>query len=110
MAIKVQNTVCFSEIFDFAEKKYGIVWNDSCDIFHRKEVLTYKETNNFEPNVLCENIDNKRTLGDDTLKVFNSITDEDVNAEENEWRKAHLIIIRFMQDNDVTQLLVLNDC
>jgi hypothetical protein len=113
MAVRVQNTVECFDIFNFAKEKYGIEWNACCDMFHRGSALTYKETNEFEPNIMCEYIDLECELDDeetyDTLKVFNSITDEDVKAEEDDDRKAYLIIVRFMQENNITQLLVLND-
>ena len=113
MAIKRTNTVGFVEVFRFAEKKYGISWNDCCELFHRNEVLTYKGIDEFDPEWLSELIDPECEMDDecnyDSMKVFKSITDEDVESEKDAYRKAYLIIIRFMQENNVSKLSIRND-
>lgn len=88
--IKKQNTVNFSDIFVFAEEKFGVGWNSANDLFFNT-ILEYKRSNKFwAPDI-------KGMLQDDEFPL------------EEDYRKAYDIMLAFMENHNVKQLLVLND-
>lgn len=42
-----RNEVDYSEVFNFAEKKFDIGWNNCCDLFHSSEFFPYKRYKDF---------------------------------------------------------------
>lgn len=91
MAIKKRNVVDFSDIFRFAEEKYQVSWNAANDLFFHT-ILEYKRSNSFESaDLKCE----LEETGEWAL-------------EEGNDRKAREIMLAFMEENKVKELLVLN--
>lgn len=90
--IKKKNTVNFSEIFGHAEKKFQVSWNAANNLFFHT-ILEYKGSNEFESAELQGELEEK---GEYALK-------------EGDNRKAREIMLDFMKENKVKQLLVLND-
>jgi hypothetical protein len=86
MAIKTKNTVNFSEIFEFAEKKHKVTWNHANDLFFHT-ILDYKGFNDFE------------------LAELEWGIKEDYK-KENDARLARIIMIDFMKENKVKNLTV----
>jgi len=51
------NRCSFSELFHFAEKEYGISWNECNNLFFSQEHLTYQRINNVNISELLDGID-----------------------------------------------------
>lgn len=43
-----RNEADFSDIFYYADKKFGLSWNTCCDIFHKEEILNYENNTDFD--------------------------------------------------------------
>ena len=109
--IEKKNVVVFSDIFKFAEERYGVEWNDCCDIFHREEVFAYRGASDF----LFDDIAEQLNLSDEDYKDgewWKDITDEWVESEiKDDYPypkavKALRITAMFMKENNVEQLMV----
>lgn len=87
--IKKQNTVNFADIFYYAEK-FDVDWNEANDLFFCSEILRYKRYTNLD-------------LKEEEYAA------KDTKYENENSRKAHLILASFMKENKVKELLVLNN-
>lgn len=92
MAIEKKNIVCFSEIFYFAEKEYGVNWNRANDLFFHT-ILDYGKINEFYIKELEYDIDHYK---------------KENNSKDVDSLKAIEIIANFMRQNKVKTLVVNN--
>ncbi len=94
--MKSEKTVNFSEIFEFAEKEFQIGWNQANDLFFN-DVLIYKGFNRFY-------------LGDLQGEV-ECIQEEEIKNDKylNKKVKPYQILIAFMKEHNLKEMLVLND-
>lgn len=88
MKTVTRTEVDFSEIFQFAEKEYGIHWNPCNDLFFNTDIIRYNR--------------NTEIWLDEAKAEFEE--DEDTN-----YKKAHEIIVAFMEKNNLTKMMVLCD-
>ena len=86
--------VDFSEIFNYAEKKFKVSWNRANDMFFGHS-LDYKSFNEF-------------TQGDVLSYIFADENDTKPYEELNEDDKGYFIINQFMIDNDIDEMFVNN--
>ena len=90
MAIEQRNTVTFDEVFHFAEKTRGVLWNKCNDLFFRSEILKYGGYTNF-----------------DIEEVRGDIEFAD-SSESSKYKIVYEIILAFMVENKVDSLMILN--
>jgi len=104
MKTTVVNKVHFSEIFRYAQEKYGIGWNKCNDLFFKDGVLTYKQTDevNFHDRIL--DIFYPQTI---TKEGFAKLTKEEILEFTNN-KLAWCIIGKFMLDNNVDEIEINN--
>ncbi len=87
----VRNEVDFSDIFSYAEKKFGVGWNPANDMFFGHS-LTYKSHDKYSQGEPLEHIP------------------EGVPYEElSTWHKGYYIINQFMIDNDLEDIWIDNN-
>lgn len=91
--MQTQLTVNFSEIFHFATDNHGISWNECNDLFFNT-ILEYKRFNIFY-------------LED--LEYDMEYIETNVKEKEANYLKASKILIEFMKQNNLTEMLVLNN-
>ena len=101
--IKQNNSVSFSEIFNFASERFGVGWNPANDLFFGSEVLRYKGYDEFNLNEIME----FTSFYNDGREV-RDFTDDEIK-EMGDTDKANFIIGRFMIENNIDKLLILND-
>lgn len=100
--LETKNVINFSEIFNYADKKFGVSWNQANDLFFREECLRYQGYDELELEIVSEHLE--------PGKEFSDYSDEDIKAMENsDSPKAWLILGKFMIENKIDELLVLND-
>lgn len=94
--MKSEKTVNFSEIFEFAEKEFQVDWNQANDLFFNN-VLEYKSFNRFY-------------LGDLEGEV-ECIQEEEIKNDKylNKKVKPYQILIAFMKEHNLKEMLVLNN-
>jgi len=90
--MRTQNIVDFSEIFRFADNRFGIDWNTCCDIFHRTEILAYP--------------------GSTELYLFDMKYDlkqgfSHCGDKKDQFKQAYEVLIAFMEKENVDEMLVL---
>ena len=103
----------FVEIFQYAEKNYGIKWNDANKLFFKGggsecdegNPLNYKGYNQYE---LLEMMENINCLIEDHTRTMGDVTYEEI-MEAEPISKAYLIMGKFMLANGVNEMVVLND-
>lgn len=90
MKTVIKNEAGFSELFDFAKERFGILWNPCCDMFHRTELLNYGRDTDFELGQLKEDLDpqNKYAIKDPKR------------------RKGVEVVIAFMQSHGVDSITI----
>ncbi len=93
----------FSEIFDYAEKKFGINWNECNDLFFNSETLSYGSYNEFD---LLD--DDQGADFEDLAVSLKDIKDDDVKNISDDNDRSNYIIWRFMKDNNMTYMFVDN--
>ncbi len=84
------NKIDFSEIFNFAKKKYKVEWNRANDMFFGHS-LDYKSYNEFELGQPLEYIEKD--------KSFEELSESD---------KGYFIINEFMKDNNIDSIFIDN--
>jgi len=101
-----RNEVDFSEIFYFADEKFGISWNHANDVFFNNS-LDYKSHNEFNLNEPLERLE-------DGEKIANMTESEKAEWIKNEFPKlsdddkGYFIINEFMIANNVDNIWVDN--
>ncbi len=94
---KKQITVRFDEIFYFAEKPpYKVGWNACNDLFFN-DILTYKQTNHIYKEDLKHDLQ------------YDLEHPESKYPYTKDQRLSREIIIAFMEENKLEEILVLND-
>ncbi len=103
-----KNEADFDELFRFAEKRFGIGWNDCCSLFHRSNVLNYHSHTEFW---LCDIIQQTQMYYDKGENVvmpsIEEMSDEEIKSAEHEKDKAYLIIGKFMIEHSVDKVFIL---
>lgn len=87
MAIKQITVACYSDVFDFANEKFKIHWNECCDLFHRSEYFSYRGNTEF----YLEEVE-----GD-----FN-----DPETFYDKRRKQNEIMLAFMKENKLDKITI----
>lgn len=90
------NRVDFSDIFNYAEKRFDIGWNEACDIFFGNS-LDYKSYNEYNISNLSEFYEGDF---DESPSYFEDMSDE---------QKSYYIIEQFMKEKDITDIFIEND-
>lgn len=118
--LKQTNTIYFRHLFQFAEKEFGISWNDANDLFF-DTVLPYKSYQEFilaDMGDVVECGDNELNIPWDDNKtpeenwevraqMLKEVSKEDILSVSDQDLKATLVIQRFMESLDVEKLLIL---
>lgn len=89
------NEADLGEFFKFAEDKFGVSWNECCDMFHRSEILNYHGVTDFELEEL------EGDLADPDWPYGDNEDGDNVKYE-----KANEILIAFAKENKVTEFRI----
>ncbi len=89
----------FSEIFNYAERVFGIGWNPCNDLFFNDNALTYKSYNEYNVDEILEN------FAEGEQDTFTK--EEILNMSDKE--KSYAIIHHFMVANDIDDIFIGND-
>ena len=103
----------FVEIFQYAEKNYGIEWNDANKLFFRGGKDIFEEGNplnhkGYDELELLSMMENINCLIEDHTRTMGDVTYEEI-MEAEPISKAYLIMGKFMLENGVNEMVVLND-
>jgi len=88
-----RNEVGYSEIFHFAEKKFGVGWNAANNLFWHDGPLNYQRTDDIELGEIEADLENTKIE----------------YPEYKDLIKAYEILIAFMKENNVTEMRVNSD-
>lgn len=91
--------VDFSEIFEHAEKQFGVHWNNCCDIFHRGRIIITDDDHNVE--FTLEELQND-------LK-YDAENPTRSSAYSKDEKLAYEILVDFMKANELSEMYVTND-
>jgi len=97
---KKQVIVDFSEIFEFAEKKFGICWNICCDIFHGRD------------EILCSPENNNKTIYLQDKEAELKYDEEHPEAKYKlsaKKKQGFEVLVAYMKKHKLKEMLVLND-
>ena len=94
---KTQTTVNFDEIFNFAAKKpFNVHWNTANDLFFN-DLLTYKSQN----TIYLEDTEHDLDYNERHPEAKYKYTEDQILARR--------IIVAFMKEHKLKEMLVLND-
>ena len=89
----------FCEIFNYAEREFGIGWNPCNDLFFNDNALTYKSYNEYNVDEILEN------FAEGEQEIF---TKEEIH-NMSDTKKTYAIIHHFMVANDIDDIFIGND-
>jgi hypothetical protein len=90
-----RNEADFSELFRFAEEKFGIGWNDCCDLFHRSEFIRWRNIT----ELYLDDLEEHKNV---------EITSDRSNLDTKyDW--ASKIAYEFMLHHDVKECTIISD-
>jgi len=99
--IKTEKTANFSDVFNFAGKRFNISWNEANDLFFN-DVLRYKGFNRiFDCQSYTSLYEHPKDLKD--------FTDDEIKAIKDPRDKAYFILGKFLIEHNEQELLILND-
>lgn len=102
--MKTMTVINADELFDYAEDRFGIPWNDCHEIFYRGKnaLLTFGSYNEYGDFRMMAYTSFDRNV------TLNDIADETVKTLEHRNDKAAIIIGKFMQEHNLDKILILN--
>lgn len=96
--------VSADELFEYAEDRFGLSWNECVETFYRGEdcLLTYRSYNAYGDFHMME-----YTSFDRNVKL-NDIADDTVKTLKHRNDEAAIIIGKFMQEHNLDKFLILS--